>query len=65
MIDKISTYGGFSIENGGVVEFDCEQTVNLNGGIIRKGGKLIIHAKDVKMGTGFKVEAGGILQILN
>ena len=64
-IDDISTYGGFYIEDGGVVEFDCEQAVNLNGGIVRKGGKLIIHAKNVKMGAGFKVESGGILQILN
>lgn len=64
-LDNISVYTGFSIENGGVAEFNCEQTVNLNGGVVRKGGKLIIHAKDVKMGAGFKVEAGGILQIIN
>ena len=64
-LDNISVYTGFSIENGGVAEFNCEQAVNLNGGVVRKGGKLIIHAKDVKMGAGFKVEAGGILQIIN
>ena len=63
--DGISINNGFTIENGGVVELNCEQTVNLKGGEVKRGGKLIIHAKDVKMGAGFKVAPGGILQIFN
>ena len=64
-LDNITTSSGFSIDDGGIVDFDCEQIVNLTGGVIRKGGKLIIHAKAVKMDSGFKVEPGGILQIKN
>lgn len=64
-IDKVSIYNGFSILDGGSAEFECDQSVELNGGIVRKGGRLVIRAKDVRMASGFKVEEGGILKIEN
>lgn len=64
-IDKVSTYTGFEIQNGGIAEFDCDQTVELKGGTVKKGGKLVIKAKQISMSDGFRVEEGGILQIEN
>lgn len=64
-LDKISTYDGFTIQNGGCVEFECDQDVELNGGIVKSGGKLVVKAKNIRMAQGFKVEKGGILQIEN
>lgn len=62
-IDNVALYSGFIVDENGEALIECDGTVNLNGGIVRPGGKLTIKAKNVKIGTGFKVEAGGKFKI--
>ena len=62
-IDKISTFAGFVIENGGEVIFKCDRDVDLNGVTVKKGGKLTVIARNVTMGKDFKVEPGGEFKI--
>lgn len=64
-IDNISVSSGFTIDDGGKAELNCDRSVILNGGVVKKGGSLIINAKSVQLGSGFKVEAGGFLKINN
>ena len=64
-IDKISTFAGFIIENGGEVILKCDRDVDLNGVTVKKGGKLTVIARNVTMGKDFKVEPGGISRIFN
>lgn len=62
-MDDISTYAGFVIEKGGEVILRCDRDVNLNGVIVKNGGKLTVYARNVEMGKNFKVDNGGIFQI--
>lgn len=64
-LDAIKVYSGFDICSDGIAELSCDQSISLNGGIVQSGGRLIIRAKDVKFGPGFKVMPGGILEINN
>lgn len=62
-IDNVALYSGFIVDENGEALIECDGTVNLNGGLVRSGGKLTIKAKNVKIGSGFKVEAGGKFKI--
>ena len=64
-IDNISTFQGFVIENGGEVVLMCDRNIDLNGVIVKKGGKLTVIARNVTMGKDFKVEPGGEFKITN
>ena len=64
-IDNISTFAGFIIESGGEVILKCDRDVDLNGVIVKKGGKLTVIARNVTMGKDFKVEPGGEFKISN
>lgn len=61
--DSVTIHSGFNIDNGGRVEIKCQGNVNLGKCQILKGGKLLVKAKNVIMGSGFKLEKGGQLKI--
>lgn len=63
--DEIIVNKNFNVSNGGKVELICSNSITLNSGLIKSGGKLTVTAKNIKLGSGFKVEEGGILNINN
>jgi len=58
-LDKIVTNKGFEIRNSGMADLKCDKAVELNGTIIKNGGKMTVEAEELTLGAGFEVEAGG------
>lgn len=49
---------GFEVGIGGTVTLQCDGDVNINGGFIQSGGKLIIRAKNITINSSFTAESG-------
>ena len=54
---------GFEIGTGGEVTIICDGEITINGGTIRKGGKLTIRAKNTTINCSFNVEQGANVTI--
>ena len=54
---------GLEIGSGGEVIIFCDGEVTINGGTIKKGGKLTIRAKNTTINRSFNVEQGASVTI--
>lgn len=62
-LDKISVGHGLEIESGGVLYLECDQSISLNEFTLRKGGTLVVYAKDIQLGTDVTIEQGAKVQL--
>lgn len=60
-LDKITVKHCFSVDNGGVVELECDNDVFLDGGTVKSGGTMKVTGKRIVIGKNFTVEKGGNL----
>ena len=61
--NSIYSDSGIKIENGGVIELECENNVTLKGDTVSKGGHMTVKGTTVTLDKGFSIAPGGTLSV--